>query len=76
MEGVTRPPKKSGLSLFLIQEQQHLINAPLDLDSTDKIAELLRKLVKDRFFGEVAITFQSGRPHTIKVNRTYKVEQL
>ena len=42
----------------------------------EKLTELLRKLVKDQFFGEVGITFQNGRPHTIKVHRTYKVEQL
>jgi len=42
----------------------------------DKLNELLKQLMKDRFFGEVAITFQNGRPHTVKVHRTYKVDQL
>jgi len=42
----------------------------------EKLNELLRQLMKDHFFGEVAITFQNGRPHTVKVHRTYKVDQL
>ena len=47
-----------------------------DRPTTEKVSELLRQLMKDHFFGEVAITFQNGRPHTVKVNRTYKVDQL
>lgn len=42
----------------------------------EKLNELLKQLMKDRFFGEVGITFQNGRPHTVKVHRTYKVDQL
>jgi len=47
-----------------------------DKPTIEKVNELLKQLMKDRFFGEVGITFQNGRPHTIKVHRTYKVEQL
>lgn len=42
----------------------------------DKILEMLRQLMRERFFGEVGITFQNGKPHTIKVHRTYKVDDL
>ena len=47
-----------------------------DRPTIEKVSELLRQLMKDHFFGEVAITFQNGRPHTVKVHRTYKVDQL
>jgi len=47
-----------------------------DRPTIEKVSELLRQLMKDQFFGEVAITFQNGRPHTVKVHRTYKVDQL
>ena len=41
-----------------------------------KIEDLLEQLTKDDFYGEVTITFQNGKPHTIKVHRTYKLDQL
>lgn len=47
-----------------------------DKPTLEKMTELLRQLMRDQFFGEVGITFQNGRPHTIKVHRTYKVDQL
>lgn len=49
---------------------------PREQPTVDKVSELLRQLMTDHFFGEVAITFQNGRPHTVKVHRTYKVDQL
>lgn len=42
----------------------------------DKLMDMMRQLARDRFFGEVGITFQNGKPHTIKVHKTYKVEDL
>ncbi len=41
-----------------------------------KITACFRELMADRFFGEVAVSFQNGKPHTVKVHRTYKIEQL
>jgi len=56
------------------EESKHAlknIGSPLE-----KLLEMLRHLMKDQFFGEVSITFQNGKPHTIKLYRTYKVEEL
>lgn len=50
---------------------------PQDEPATlEKVVEMLRKLTEENFFGEVGITFQNGRPHTIKVYKTYKANQL
>jgi hypothetical protein len=42
----------------------------------DKLTDMMRQLMRDRFFGDVNITFQNGKPHTIKVHRTYKLDEL
>ena len=55
---------------------QRTSTKPREPVTLDKLIELLHKLIEDEFFGEVAITFQNGRPHTIKVHRTYKVNEL
>lgn len=47
-----------------------------EVPTIEKLTEKLRQLMRERFFGEVGITFQNGKPHTIKVHRTYKVEDL
>lgn len=47
-----------------------------DTPTIEKLTELMRQLMREHFFGEVGITFQNGKPHTIKVHRTYKVDDL
>jgi len=45
-------------------------------DEIERIAAYLRGLVEGRFFGTVAITFQAGRPGSVRTEEVHKVEEL
>ena len=47
-----------------------------ELAAFEKLIARLRELANDKFFGEIVVSFQNGKPHTIKVNRVYKIDQL
>lgn len=44
--------------------------------SIDKVSHMVHQLMQEQFFGELSISFQNGRPHTIKVHRTLKLDDL
>jgi hypothetical protein len=41
-----------------------------------KLEHLLEKLRSESFYGEVNITFQNGKPLLVKINQTYKMNEL
>jgi hypothetical protein len=44
--------------------------------SIDKIANLVHQLMQENLFGELHISFRKGQPHTIKVHRSIKLDDL
>ena len=41
-----------------------------------KLDHLLEKLTSESFYGEVSITFQNGKPMQVKINQTYRMNDL
>jgi hypothetical protein len=41
-----------------------------------KLEHVLEKLRNESFYGEVNITFQNGKPLLVKINQTYKMNEL
>jgi sulfatase maturation enzyme AslB (radical SAM superfamily) len=41
-----------------------------------KLEHLIERLARESFYGEVNITFQNGKPLLVKVNQTYKMNDL
>jgi hypothetical protein len=41
-----------------------------------KLEHLLEKLTSESFYGEVNITFQNGKPMQVKINQTYRMNDL
>ncbi len=41
-----------------------------------KLEHVLEKLKSESFYGEVNITFQNGKPLLVKINQTYKMNEL
>jgi hypothetical protein len=41
-----------------------------------KLEHLLQKLTSESFYGEVNITFQNGKPMQVKINQTYRMNDL
>jgi hypothetical protein len=41
-----------------------------------RLEHLIQKLTNESFYGEVNITFQNGKPMTVKVNQTYRMNDL
>jgi hypothetical protein len=41
-----------------------------------KLEHLMQRLARESFYGEVNIIFQNGKPLLVKVNQTYKMNDL
>jgi hypothetical protein len=41
-----------------------------------KLEHLMQKLTSESFYGEVHVIFKNGRPMTVKVNQTYRMDDL
>lgn len=41
-----------------------------------KLEHIIQKLRSESFFGEVHVTFQNGKPVLVKINQTYKMNEL
>jgi hypothetical protein len=41
-----------------------------------KLEHIIQKLRSESFYGEVNVTFQNGKPVLVKINQTYKMNEL
>jgi hypothetical protein len=41
-----------------------------------KLEHIMQKLTNESFYGEVHIIFKNGKPMTVKVNQTYRMNDL
>ena len=47
-----------------------------EIPEVSKLEHLIPKLRNESFYGEVNITFQNGKPLLVKINQTYKMNDL